>query len=112
MRPSFGTFFSVALASVLLARTTAASAQESENRQVVVRAEAEELPSAYGAPPDLSHGRILLHFEPDLKFLFRQKNRHFDALCETGICAFFATKIPINKNVHRPLDLVGKVVRD
>ena len=29
-----------------------------ENRQVVVRAEAEELPSAYGAPPDLSHGRI------------------------------------------------------
>jgi len=58
MRPSFGTFFSVALASVLLARTAAASAQESENRQVVVRAEAEELPSAYGAPPDLSHGRI------------------------------------------------------
>ncbi len=58
MRPSFGTFFSVALASVLLARTTAASAQESENRRVVVRAEAEELPSAYGAPPDLSHGRI------------------------------------------------------
>ena len=58
MGPSFGTFFSVALASVLLARTTAASAQESENRQVVVRAEAEELPSAYGAPPDLSHGRI------------------------------------------------------
>lgn len=32
--------------------------QETENRQVVVRAEAEELPSAYGAPPDLSHGRI------------------------------------------------------
>jgi hypothetical protein len=58
MRPSFGTFLSVALASVLLARTTAASAQESENRQVVVQAEAEELPSAYGAPPDLSHGRI------------------------------------------------------
>ena len=31
-------------------------AQESENRQITV--EAEELPSAYGAPPDLSHGRI------------------------------------------------------
>jgi hypothetical protein len=58
MRLSFGTLFSVVLASVLLVRTTAASAQESENRQVVVRAEAEELPSAYGAPPDLSHGRI------------------------------------------------------
>src|SRR5436190_19508202 len=34
-----------------------ATAQE-VNRQVVVQAEAEELPSAYGAPPDLSHGRI------------------------------------------------------
>jgi hypothetical protein len=55
---SFGSFFSVALASILLARTPAASAQESENRQVVVRAETEELTSAYGAPPDLSHGRI------------------------------------------------------
>ena len=32
--------------------------QEMENRQVVVQAEGEELPSAYGAPPDLSHGRI------------------------------------------------------
>src|SRR5205823_5492708 len=32
--------------------------QEMENRQVVVQAEAEELPSAYGAPPDMSHGRI------------------------------------------------------
>ena len=29
-----------------------------DNRQVVVQADAEELPSAYGAPPDLSHGRI------------------------------------------------------
>src|SRR5437879_12542418 len=35
-----------------------AAGQETENRQVVVRAEAEGLPSAYGAPPDLSHGRI------------------------------------------------------
>jgi hypothetical protein len=35
-----------------------ATGQEMENRQVVVQAEARELPSAYGAPPDLSHGRI------------------------------------------------------
>src|ERR1700716_734074 len=35
-----------------------AAGQEMENRQVVVQAEAGELPSAYGAPPDLSHGRI------------------------------------------------------
>src|SRR5467141_1813425 len=43
---------------VLLLGATAASAQETENPQVVVRAEAGEMPSAYGAPPDLSHGRI------------------------------------------------------
>jgi hypothetical protein len=43
---------------VLLAGVMAAHAQEIEHRQVVVEAEAGELPSAYGAPPDLSHGRI------------------------------------------------------
>jgi hypothetical protein len=42
----------------MLAGTTLANAQEIENRQVVVEAEAEELPTAYGAPPDMSHGRI------------------------------------------------------
>src|SRR5215472_13521879 len=35
-----------------------ADAQNVESRPVVVQAEAGELPSAYGAPPDLSHGRI------------------------------------------------------
>src|SRR6266849_3828224 len=43
-------------AILMVAGIIAANAQEIENRQVVV--EAEELPSAYGAPPDLSHGRI------------------------------------------------------
>ena len=43
---------------VLLAGAIAASAQETENPEIVVRAEAREIPSAYGAPPDLSHGRI------------------------------------------------------
>ena len=43
---------------VLLASATATSAQETENPRVVVQAEAGEIPSAYGAPPDLSHGRI------------------------------------------------------
>src|SRR5437660_9472433 len=47
-----------ALAILLFAVTTATNAQEAENRAVVVKAEGEELPSAYGAPPDLSHGRI------------------------------------------------------
>lgn len=37
---------------------TAASAQETETPQVVVQAGAGEIASAYGAPPDLSHGRI------------------------------------------------------
>jgi hypothetical protein len=46
------------LAILLAAGTTAADAQEIENRPVVVQADAGELPSAYGAPPDLSHGRI------------------------------------------------------
>src|SRR6266705_579725 len=55
---TFCTFPHTALAILLLAGTTATNAQEIENRQVVVQAEAEELPTAYGAPPDLSHGRI------------------------------------------------------
>jgi len=47
-----------ALAISLLAGTSAGNAQDIESRQVIVQAEAEELPTAYGAPPDLSHGRI------------------------------------------------------
>src|SRR5712692_4598992 len=57
MRISFCTPSQIALV-LLITETTAANAQEIENRQIVVQAEAEELPSAYGAPPDLSHGRI------------------------------------------------------
>jgi hypothetical protein len=37
---------------------TVADAQNAESRRIVVQAEEGELPSAYGAPPDLSHGRI------------------------------------------------------
>ena len=43
---------------LLLAATPAANGQEMENRRVVVESEADELPTAYGAPPDMSHGRI------------------------------------------------------
>src|SRR5437763_11101852 len=47
------------LACVALAILSVPGATGQEvNRQVVVQAEAEELSSAYGAPPDLSHGRI------------------------------------------------------
>src|SRR3954447_1245618 len=52
------TTFVFAGVTVLLVSACATRAQESETRQIVVRAEAEELPTAYGAPPDLSHGRI------------------------------------------------------
>ena len=58
MRNLFCTLSRGALAILLFADTAATSAQEAEDRPVVVNAEAEELPSAYGAPPDLSHGRI------------------------------------------------------
>jgi hypothetical protein len=58
MRISFRTIRCAALTILLLAGTTTANAQETENRRVVVQAEAEELPTAYGAPPDMSHGRI------------------------------------------------------
>src|SRR5437879_890957 len=47
-----------ALANLFFADTTATNVQGAENRAVVVKAEGEELPSAYGAPPDLFHGRI------------------------------------------------------
>src|SRR5262249_28017730 len=43
-------------ATILFVSVAATAAQNIESRHVVV--EAEELPSAYGAPPDLSHGRI------------------------------------------------------
>ena len=55
MQSSFWILACVALA---ILSVPSVAGQEMENRQVVVRAEAEELPSAYGAPPDLSHGRI------------------------------------------------------
>src|SRR5256885_12178068 len=55
MQSSFWILACIALAIFSL---PGATGQEMENRQVVVQAEAEELPSAYGAPPDMSHGRI------------------------------------------------------
>jgi hypothetical protein len=45
-----------AFAFATLAVAVFAQAQATEGRHITV--EAEELPSAYGAPPDLSHGRI------------------------------------------------------
>ena len=51
-------FWILACVAPAILSVPSAAGQETENRQVVVQAEAEELPSAYGAPPDLSHGRI------------------------------------------------------
>jgi hypothetical protein len=47
---------SYAVVAILFASSTATDAQNVESQHIVVQAE--ELPSAYGAPPDLSHGRI------------------------------------------------------
>src|SRR6266487_1448228 len=55
MQSSFWILACVALA---ILSVPSAAGQEMENRHVIVQAEAEELPTAYGAPPDLSHGRI------------------------------------------------------
>jgi hypothetical protein len=51
-------FWILACVALVILSVPSAAGQEMENRQVVVQVEAEELPSAYGAPPDLSHGRI------------------------------------------------------
>ncbi len=47
-----------AVALVALAIATTLEAQDQETGNVIVKAEAQELATAYGAPPDLSHGRI------------------------------------------------------
>src|SRR6516225_1468477 len=49
-------FYAVAI--FLVGSAAVADPQNLESPQVVVQGEAGELPSAYGAPPDLSHGRI------------------------------------------------------
>src|SRR5437899_7880162 len=58
MRISFRILSHAAFAFLLLAGTATADAQETEDRRVIVQAEGEEIPTAYGAPPDMSHGRI------------------------------------------------------
>jgi len=55
MRSLAGTLSHGAIAILLIA---SAVGQETETQHIVVQAEAGELSSAYGAPPDLSHGRI------------------------------------------------------
>jgi len=53
---SFRFLFRTAIAISLI--SVPGIAHEIEDRQGVVKAEGEDLPTAYGAPPDLSHGRI------------------------------------------------------
>ena len=48
--------FALSFLGAALAAPVSLPAQSAESRRLTV--EAEELPSAYGAPPDLSHGRI------------------------------------------------------
>src|SRR5258708_22059763 len=51
-------FWILACVAPAILSVPSAAGQEAENREWVVQAEAGELPSAYGAPPDLSYGRI------------------------------------------------------
>ncbi len=67
MRNPFCTVSHGAFAILLVGNV---AGQEMENRQVVVQAEGGELPSAYGAPPDLSHGRISSNSKLDTKAIF------------------------------------------
>src|SRR5262249_61078429 len=50
--------FSYAVVIFFVLSVAVAEAQNVESRKVVVQAAERELPSAYGAPPNLSHGRI------------------------------------------------------
>ena len=52
----FGKICAVSFSALAVA--TLLDAQDEERREATVKVEAEELPTAYGAPPDLSHGRI------------------------------------------------------
>ena len=49
-------FYAVAI--LLVGSAAVADAQNAESPQVVVQLESGELASAYGAPPDLSHGHL------------------------------------------------------
>jgi len=89
VRFSFCALSHATLAILLLTQATGAGAQEIENRQVVVNADAEELPTAYGAPPDLSHGRIstLTKSYVISPFSFELEAGYEDAIFQHGLPA-------------------------
>src|SRR5260370_8284392 len=66
LRLPLNTLFRASLAILLVTGAAAANAQQIENRPVVVEAEAGELPTAYAAPPDLSHARISTLTKPHM----------------------------------------------
>src|SRR5437016_13691101 len=78
------------LACVALAILSVPGATGQEvNRQVVVEADAEELPTAYGAPPDLSHGRISTLTKSYVlsPFSFELEAGYEDAIFQHGVPA-------------------------
>ena len=89
MSVSFLAISRATLGILLLAQATEAGAQEIENRQVVVEADAEELPTAYGAPPDLSHGRISTLTKSYVlsPFSFELEAGYEDAIFQHGVPA-------------------------
>ena len=57
-RPYYAAGLALASVAIVFALALHAHAEDEDAQRIVVKAEAGELPSAYGAPPDLSHGRI------------------------------------------------------
>src|SRR5438067_10905336 len=82
-------FWILACVAPAILSVPSAAGQETGNRQVVVRAEAEGLPSAYGAPPDLSHGRISTLTKSYVlsPFSFELEAGYEDAIFQHGVPA-------------------------
>jgi hypothetical protein len=74
--------------------------------------EADRKPLNCALRVDCFTAAAVLHFKSHLKLLFWQMNWDLDALRKASARAFSAARLLINENVHRPLDLVRKVVRD
>jgi len=80
----------VAAALIVLAtQLRAQDADQERSREVVVQADADELPSAYGAPPDVSHGRIstLTKSYVISPFSFEFENAYSGAIFRHGVPA-------------------------
>jgi hypothetical protein len=102
--------FGIGAVMILAANVKVATAQEPENRRVTV--EAEGLPSAYGAPPDLSHGRmstltrsyVLAPFSFEVEAAYQQQAFRHDTPA-----AFFGQEIEMGLPARFTVGLTNQV---